>query len=58
MLNDISLEVATIALTYIDAHNRDTWLRVGNTLKLSLVLVVLMCFDNRAKQPITMMQRP
>ncbi|MCB1659840.1 MAG: PriCT-2 domain-containing protein, partial [Pseudomonadales bacterium] len=33
MLNDISLEVATIALTYIDAHNRDTWLKVGNALK-------------------------
>ena len=33
MLNDISLEVAAIALTYIDAHNRDTWLKVGNALK-------------------------
>ena len=33
MLNDISLDVTAIALTYIDAHNRDTWLKVGNALK-------------------------
>lgn len=46
MLNDISLEVAAIALSYIDAHNRDTWLKVGNALKTEFGSSGFDVFDN------------
>ena len=46
MLNDISLDVTAIALTYIDAHNRDTWLKVGNALKTEFGSSGFDVFDN------------
>jgi hypothetical protein len=32
-MRDISLETIIVALTYIDAHDRDIWVAIGNALK-------------------------
>jgi hypothetical protein len=32
-MRDISLETVIVALTYIDAHDRDIWLKSGQCLK-------------------------
>lgn len=49
MFNDISLEVVAIALTYIDAYNRDTWLKVGNALKTEFGSSGFDIWDNWSK---------
>jgi hypothetical protein len=56
-MRDISLETVIVALTYIDAHDRDTWLKVGNALKTEFgYKLLLMCLITGVKQPITTMQ--
>ncbi|MBK8327001.1 MAG: PriCT-2 domain-containing protein [Moraxellaceae bacterium] len=45
-MRDISLETVIAALTYIDAYDRDTWLKVGNALKTEFGTSGFDVFDN------------
>jgi putative DNA primase/helicase len=45
-MRDISLETVIVALTYIDAYDRDTWLKVGNALKTEFGTSGFDVFDN------------
>ncbi|MBK6758038.1 MAG: PriCT-2 domain-containing protein [Moraxellaceae bacterium] len=45
-MRDISLETIIVALTYIDAHDRDIWLKVGNALKTEFGEIAFAVFDN------------
>ncbi|MDO8415962.1 MAG: DUF927 domain-containing protein [Agitococcus sp.] len=45
-MRNLSLEIVILALTYIDAHDRDTWLKVGNALKTEFGEIAFAAFDN------------
>ena len=43
---DLSLETIIVALTYIDAHDRDLWLNIGNALKTEFGEIAFSVFDS------------
>jgi putative DNA primase/helicase len=45
-MRDISLETIIVALTYIDAHDRDIWKNIGNALKTEFGEAAFVVFDN------------
>ena len=46
IVRDISLETIIVALTYIDAHDRDLWLNIGNALKTEFGEIAFSVFDS------------